>query len=235
LGRAGGVVTGHVRVRSRAWSIGPLRHLEKEAREAQQSPDDLAEKADCLFLIFDATRRSGKTLDELLDAAFAKLAINKERAWQNARSRRSNRTRQSMSHTYLSYVPAFPKPSQVKRELPHVKVFPDGREFIRCRKDKPEGAEGRAEYKRRKDACGSARGASAASTGSCLSVPASCSSRTVLSSTRMGAGREAGRPDRIAGRNLDKRRLPSALQRGERVQAHPIQPSEERTCHSKST
>ena len=62
--------------------IGPLRHLEKEAREAQQSPDDLTEKADCLFLIFDATRRSGKTLDELLDAAFAKLAINKERAWQ---------------------------------------------------------------------------------------------------------------------------------------------------------
>ena len=57
-----------------------------------------------------------------------------------------------MGHAYLSYVPAFPKPSQVKRELPHVKVFPDGREVCQTRLDKPEGAEGRAEYKRRKKA-----------------------------------------------------------------------------------
>ncbi len=57
-----------------------------------------------------------------------------------------------MSHAYLSYVPAFPKPCQVKRELPHVKVFPDGREVLQTRFDKPEGAEGRAEYKRRKEA-----------------------------------------------------------------------------------
>ena len=57
-----------------------------------------------------------------------------------------------MPHAYLSYVPAFPKPSQVKRELPHVKVFPDGREVCETRLDHPEGAEGRAEYKRRKKA-----------------------------------------------------------------------------------
>ena len=57
-----------------------------------------------------------------------------------------------MPHAYLSYVPAFPKPSQVKRELPHVKVFPDGREVCQTRLDHPEGAEGRAEYKRRKKA-----------------------------------------------------------------------------------
>ena len=57
-----------------------------------------------------------------------------------------------MGHAYLSYVPAFPKPSQVKRELPHVKVFPDGREVCQTRLDHPEGAEGRAEYKRRKEA-----------------------------------------------------------------------------------
>ena len=57
-----------------------------------------------------------------------------------------------MPHAYLSYVPAFPKPSQVKRELPHVKVFPDGREVCQTRLDHPEGAEGRAEYKRRKEA-----------------------------------------------------------------------------------
>jgi hypothetical protein len=57
-----------------------------------------------------------------------------------------------MSHAYINYVPAFPKPSQVKRELPHVKVFPGGREVCVTRLDRPEGAEGRAEYKRRKEA-----------------------------------------------------------------------------------
>ena len=57
-----------------------------------------------------------------------------------------------MTHAYLTYVPAFPKPSQMRRELPHVKVFPDGREVCETRLDHPEGAEGRAEYKRRKKA-----------------------------------------------------------------------------------
>ena len=57
-----------------------------------------------------------------------------------------------MTHAYLTYVPAFPKPSQMRRELPHVKVFPDGREVCQMRLDHPEGAEGRAEYKRRKEA-----------------------------------------------------------------------------------
>ena len=57
-----------------------------------------------------------------------------------------------MSHAYPTYVPAFPKPSQMQRELPHVKVFPDGREVCQTRLDHPEGAEGRAEYKRRKKA-----------------------------------------------------------------------------------
>ena len=57
-----------------------------------------------------------------------------------------------MSHAYLGYVPAFPKPSQVERELPCVKVYPDGREVLQTRLDHPEGAEGRAEYKRRKEA-----------------------------------------------------------------------------------
>lgn len=55
-------------------------------------------------------------------------------------------------HAYLTYVPAFPKPSQVKRELPYVKVYPGGREVCVTRLDRPEGNEGRAEYKRRKEA-----------------------------------------------------------------------------------
>jgi hypothetical protein len=62
--------------------MGSLKHLELEAQEAQDNPYDVIEKADCLFLVFDATRRSGATLDDLLDAADRKLAINKARQWK---------------------------------------------------------------------------------------------------------------------------------------------------------
>lgn len=71
--------------------LGPLRHLEKEAREAYLElvlPDeDTSEKlelelADCLFLIFDAARRAGMSLDKLLDKCFEKLEINKNRKWK---------------------------------------------------------------------------------------------------------------------------------------------------------
>lgn len=88
--------------------VGPLKHLEKEAKEAwveaqmldgfreskktNRTPDydidikgcekDLrTEIADCLFLTFDAARRAGMTLDELINTAFEKLEINKSRKW----------------------------------------------------------------------------------------------------------------------------------------------------------
>lgn len=69
--------------------LGALKHLEKEAREAQHevevgmnaSPALREEIADCLFLTFDSARRAGMTLDDLLDEAFKKLAINKGRTW----------------------------------------------------------------------------------------------------------------------------------------------------------
>ena len=71
--------------------MGALKHLEKEAREAQESvgeantlpisADAAVEIVDCLFLTFDAARRAGMTLDSLLDGAFAKLEINKKRKW----------------------------------------------------------------------------------------------------------------------------------------------------------
>lgn len=72
--------------------LGALKHLEKEAREAQQEVVILPltagydnrlheEIADCLFLTFDAARRAGMTLDSLLDTAFTKLAKNKTRVW----------------------------------------------------------------------------------------------------------------------------------------------------------
>jgi hypothetical protein len=59
--------------------IGPLKHLEKEAKEAQSDPTDIMEFVDCLFLVFDASRRAGFTLPQLTNAAFRKLEINKQR------------------------------------------------------------------------------------------------------------------------------------------------------------
>ncbi len=61
--------------------IGPLKHLEKEAREAQANPDDAEEYADCLLLLLDAARRAGIKPLELIRAAQAKLEINRGRQW----------------------------------------------------------------------------------------------------------------------------------------------------------
>jgi phosphoribosyl-ATP pyrophosphohydrolase len=67
--------------------LGALKHLEKEAREAQVevqcgTKEDLHEEiADCLFLTFDAARRSGMTLVDLMEQCFAKLAKNRLRVW----------------------------------------------------------------------------------------------------------------------------------------------------------
>lgn len=60
--------------------IGALRHLEKEAREAQNAPTDATEYADILLLLLDASRRAGITPLALLQAATAKMKVN--RAWQ---------------------------------------------------------------------------------------------------------------------------------------------------------
>lgn len=61
--------------------LGPIRHLAKEAKELEDAPFDRAEYADCLLLIFDASRRAGIDLDALLDAAQAKMAVNEKRAF----------------------------------------------------------------------------------------------------------------------------------------------------------
>lgn len=60
------------------WS---LEHLRKEADEAQVDPENIEEYADCLFLVLDAARRAGFTLDDLVDAAFDKLDVNRNRKW----------------------------------------------------------------------------------------------------------------------------------------------------------
>lgn len=61
--------------------IGPLKHLAKEAVEAQVEPADPVEIADCLFLVFDAARRAGITYQQLIATCEEKLEINKARKW----------------------------------------------------------------------------------------------------------------------------------------------------------
>lgn len=60
---------------------GALKHLAKEAGEASESPGDWSEYADCLLLTLDAARRAGLTLENLLDAALEKMAVNRSRKW----------------------------------------------------------------------------------------------------------------------------------------------------------
>lgn len=64
--------------------LGALKHLEKEAREAQDKPNDGLEYADCFLLILDASRRAGIPIMKLLDLAKEKMKINKERKWGSA-------------------------------------------------------------------------------------------------------------------------------------------------------
>jgi len=64
--------------------LGALKHLEKEAREAQQAvgtPEIRMELADCFLLIMDASRRAGIDIEDLIDAAREKHAINRMRTW----------------------------------------------------------------------------------------------------------------------------------------------------------
>lgn len=64
--------------------LGSLKHLELEAREAQESPGDITEYADCLLLLLDAARRAGFGPLALIMAARDKMKINKQRKWKVA-------------------------------------------------------------------------------------------------------------------------------------------------------
>lgn len=73
----------------RAWSEatfgsrgpeGPLRHLKLECDEAIATPTP-DEFADLLILLLDASWRAGLTPRRLVDAARAKMAVNRERKW----------------------------------------------------------------------------------------------------------------------------------------------------------
>lgn len=60
---------------------GALLHLEKEAREALEAPNDVTEFADCLLLILDASRRAGFDTAYLLAQTYQKLQVCKQRKW----------------------------------------------------------------------------------------------------------------------------------------------------------
>ena len=81
----------HVRNEHAEWSqatfgnvgpVGPLKHLSKEALEAAAEPGDLSEWADMQFLLWDAQRRAGITDEQITQAMIDKLAVNKQREWQ---------------------------------------------------------------------------------------------------------------------------------------------------------
>ncbi|MGD9712864.1 MAG: dATP/dGTP pyrophosphohydrolase domain-containing protein [Thermomicrobiales bacterium] len=76
--------------------LGALKHLEKEAKEAQEAwsavtlQDEMnsermkafrAELADCLLLLLDASRRAGVNPMRLVMDAQAKMQVNKLRVW----------------------------------------------------------------------------------------------------------------------------------------------------------
>ncbi|MDG0780751.1 DUF550 domain-containing protein [Klebsiella pneumoniae] len=61
--------------------VGPLKHLSKEALEAAAEPGDMSEWADMQFLLWDAQRRAGITDEQITQAMFEKLAVNKQREW----------------------------------------------------------------------------------------------------------------------------------------------------------
>lgn len=61
--------------------LGALRHLEKEAREAQENITDKTEYADCFLLILDASRRAGMKPMELVEVAIKKMNVNRVRVW----------------------------------------------------------------------------------------------------------------------------------------------------------
>lgn len=65
---------------------GPLLHLQKEVAEVLAKPDDLEEYVDCLFLVFDATRRAGFSFEDLRRMANQKLKKNMARRWQRPTS-----------------------------------------------------------------------------------------------------------------------------------------------------
>ena len=121
-----------------------------------------------------------------------------------------------MSHASLTraFQPSL-KPSQKPRTIPAVRVYPDGREVCATRLADIEGAEGRAEYRRRKKAMWKRqKGHSAASTGLLPECPGKLSLKQATFEHEDGRGAGGSKRDDknfFARRNLDQWCLPPAM------------------------
>ncbi len=60
---------------------GPIAHLIKELKELEENPVDILEHADVLLLVLDIMSQAHKDVDTVIDAAFFKLDINRNREW----------------------------------------------------------------------------------------------------------------------------------------------------------
>lgn len=58
-----------------------IAHLKKEVIELDETPNDLMEYADCFILLLQAAKLAGYDTYKLMDAAFTKHEINKNRKW----------------------------------------------------------------------------------------------------------------------------------------------------------
>ncbi|HEE0490827.1 TPA: DUF550 domain-containing protein [Klebsiella pneumoniae] len=93
--------------------VGPLKHLSKEALEAADQPGDLSEWADMQFLMWDAQRRAGITDEQITQAMFDKLAVNKRRSWPEPKDG------EPRLHIKEQPAPVVPDDYQRLRELYH--------------------------------------------------------------------------------------------------------------------
>lgn len=73
-----------------AWAAGTfpkstvhskLKHLQSEVKELQEEPENLLEYADCMALLVGAASKVGFTFEDILEALWMKLDINKTRQW----------------------------------------------------------------------------------------------------------------------------------------------------------
>ncbi len=66
---------------SRLNPLPSLHHLQMEVSELIAAPYDLIEYADAATLLFDAARKAGYNVADVVEAMQRKLAINKTRTW----------------------------------------------------------------------------------------------------------------------------------------------------------
>lgn len=95
-------------------SVGPLKHLSKEALEAAADPSDPLEWADMQFLLWDAQRRMGISDEFITRAMIEKLEINKTRQWPEPKD--------GEPRLHIKEQPESVVPEECPAELPYAQV-----------------------------------------------------------------------------------------------------------------